>query len=127
MTGFIGNIEEQTLENNYFRKVLYTGQHVQLVVMCLQPNEEIGLEVHEVTDQFLRIEKGIGKVVMDGKEQVIKDGDAIIVPAGTEHNVINTSSTDQLKLYTLYAPPHHKDGIVHKTKEEAEDDTTDHL
>ncbi|KKS13205.1 cupin [Candidatus Daviesbacteria bacterium RIFOXYD1_FULL_41_10] len=127
MTGFISNIEKKTRENSYFRQVLYTGQHVQLVLMCLKPNEEIGMEVHEITDQFLRIEKGEGKVIMNGEEQNIKDGDVIIVPAGTKHNIINTSSTDVLQLYTIYAPPHHKDDIVHKTKEEAEADQEDHL
>lgn len=127
MTGFADNIEEKTLENSYFRQVLYTGQHVQLVVMSLKPNEEIGMEIHEITDQFLRVEKGEGKVIMNGEENPIKDGTAIIVPAGTKHNVINTSSSEELKFYTIYAPPHHKDGIVHKTKEEAENDTADHL
>jgi len=119
MTGFISNIEKKTRENSYFRQVLYTGQHVQLVLMCLKPNEEIGMEVHEITDQFLRIEKGEGKVIMNGEEQNIKDGDVIIVPAGTKHNIINTSSTDVLQLYTIYAPPHHKDGITHQTKQDA--------
>lgn len=127
MTGFAGNIEEQTLENTFFRKVIYTGQHAQLVLMCLQPNEEIGKEVHTVTDQFFRFEQGEGKVLINGEEHVVKDGDAIIVPAGSEHNVINTSSEKQLKFYTIYSPPHHKDGIVHKTKAEALADTEDHL
>ena len=127
MTGFVGNIEELTLENEYFRKVIYTSQHQQLVVMSLNPNEEIGLEVHEITDQFLRIEKGEGKVIMNGEEKSVKEGDAIIVPAGTQHNVVNVSSTQKLKLYTVYSPPHHKDGTIHKTKQAAESDTTDHL
>lgn len=127
MIGFVGNIEEKTLENNYFRQVLYTGQHIQLVLMCLKPNEEIGLEIHEITDQFLRIESGEGKIIINGEEQSIKDGDAIVVPAGAEHNVVNTSSSKKLKLYTIYAPPHHKDGTIHKTKEEANIDTADHL
>lgn len=127
MIGFVGNIEDSTSENNYFRKVLFTGQHIQLVLMCLKPNEEIGLEIHEITDQFLRIESGEGKVILNGEEHPIKDGDAIIVPAGVEHNVINTSSSEELKLYTIYAPPHHKDEVIHKTKEEAEADTADHL
>ena len=127
MTGFIGNIEELTLANTYFRQVLYTGQHAQLVVMCLQANEDIGEEVHEIVDQFLRIEEGEGKAIINGEERLLKDGDAIIVPAGTKHNVINTSSVKQLKLYTIYSPSHHKDGIIHKTKEEAERDTTDHI
>lgn len=127
MTGYVDNIEKKTQENTYFRQVLYTGQHEQLVVMCLQPNEEIGVEIHDITDQFLRVESGIGKVIMNGEEHAIHDGDAIIVPAGAEHNVINTSPTEPLKLYTVYAPPHHKDGVVHKTKVEADADTTDHL
>lgn len=95
--------------------------------MCLQANEEIGEEVHEIVDQFLRIEEGEGKVLINGEEHPIKEGDAIIIPAGTKHNVLNTSAEKQLKLYTAYSPPHHKDGVIHKTKEQAETDTTDHL
>lgn len=127
MTGYLQNIEEITLKNKYFRQVLYTGQHAQLVVMSLKPNEEIGTEIHEIVDQFLRIEAGSGKVMMNGEEQAIKDGDAFIIPAGTQHNVINTSTNQPLKLYTIYSPPHHKDGTVHKTKREAEADKEDHL
>ncbi len=127
MIGYIDNIEKQTLTNSYFRKVLYTGQHAQLVVMNLKPNEDIGLEVHEIVDQFLRIEKGEGKVILNGEEHVITEGSAIIVPAGIKHNVINTSSTQELKLYTVYYPPHHKDGTVHQTKKDAETDAADHL
>lgn len=127
MTGFVDNIEELTLANNNFRKVIYTGQHAQLVLMSLNPNEDIGMEVHPTTDQFLRIEEGEGKVVMNGEEHLIKDGSAIIVLAGTEHNIINTSSVNPLKLYTIYSPPHHKDGTIHKTKQEASADTKDHL
>lgn len=127
MTGFVGNIEEKTLANTYFRQVIYTGQHAQLVLMCLQPNEEIGEEVHEIVDQFLRIEQGEGKVIINGEERLIKDGDAIVAPAGAKHNVINTSPEKQLKLYTVYSPPHHKDGTIHKTKMEAETDKEDHL
>lgn len=127
MIGFIGDIEELTLANNNFRKVIYTGQHAQLVLMSLNPNEDIGMEVHPTTDQFLRIEEGEGKVVMNGEEHLIKDGSAIVVPAGTEHNIINTSSVNPLKLYTIYSPPHHKDGTVHKTKQDASKDTGDHL
>lgn len=127
MTGFLANIEELTRKNTYFRQVLYTGQHSQLVLMCLQPGEEIGEEVHEIVDQFLRIEEGEGKVIMNGEENPIKDGDAFIVPAGTKHNVINTSSDKQLKLYTIYSPPHHKDKIIHKKKAEALADKEDHL
>lgn len=127
MTGFAGNIEEQTLANTYFRQVIYTAKYSQLVLMCLQPNEEIGMEVHEVTDQFFRFEEGQGKVIINGEEHLVKDGDAIVVPAGAQHNVINTSADKQLKMYTIYSPPHHKDGVVHKTKAEALADTEDHL
>jgi mannose-6-phosphate isomerase-like protein (cupin superfamily) len=127
MKGFVKNIEEETLGNDNFRKVLYTSQHGQLVVMSLKPLEDIGLEVHEYTDQFFRVDSGEGKVVIDGEESIISDGFAVIVPAGSQHNIINTSSDKPLKLYTIYMPPHHKDGIVHKTKEEAENDLSDRL
>jgi mannose-6-phosphate isomerase-like protein (cupin superfamily) len=127
MTGFLQNIEELTLQNTHFRQVLYTGQHAQVVLMSLLPREEIGMEVHEIVDQFLRIESGEGKVIIGGEEHTIKGGDAFVVPASTRHNVINTSPDKPLKLYTLYSPPHHKDGIVHKTKQEAEADKEDHL
>lgn len=120
MTGYIGPIEKATLRNSFFRQVLFTGKHSQLVVMCLQPNEEIGNEVHADIDQFFRIEEGNAKFVMDGKENLAGDGDAVVVPAGTYHNVINTSSTKPLRLYTIYSPPNHPDGTVHKTKAEAE-------
>lgn len=127
MKNFIQNIEKITLQNNSFRQVLYTGQHAQLVVMSLLPREEIGVEVHAIVDQFLRVENGQGKVIMDGEEHLIQEGDAFIVPAGVTHNVINTSDSEPLKLYTIYSPPHHKHGIVHKTKQEAEADQEDHL
>ena len=120
MKGFNANIEKSTLENQNFRHVLYTGKHSQLVLMSLKPNEEIGLEVHLENDQFFRIEKGQGKCIIDGNEYVIGDGVAIVVPAGAEHNVINTSSREDLKLYTIYSPAHHKDGIVRPTKAEAQ-------
>lgn len=120
MKGFVSNIEEQTLENSNFRKVLYTASHSQLVVMSLRPNEDIGMEVHDSVDQFFRIEKGQGKVMIDGIEHEISDGFAIIIPAGTQHNVINTSATDELKLYTVYSPANHKDGTIHATKADAE-------
>lgn len=120
MKGFFANIEKETLENENFRKVLYTGKNSQLVLMSLKPNEEIGMEIHPDNDQFFRFEKGEGKVIIDGNEYVVSDGSAIVVPAGAEHNVINTSSTEELKIYTIYSPPHHKDGIVRATKEEAE-------
>ena len=120
MKGFHTNIEQDTLENGNFRKVLYSGKHSQLVLMSLKPNEEIGMEVHPDNDQFFRFEKGQGKCIIDGNEYEISDGVAIIVPAGAQHNIINTSGTDELKLYTIYSPAHHKDGIVRTTKEEAE-------
>ena len=119
MKGFRSNIEKDTLENGNFRKVLYTGKHSQLVLMSLRPNEEIGMEVHTDNDQFFRFEKGQGKCVIDGNEYAVGDGVAIVIPAGAQHNIINTSGTDELKLYTIYSPAHHKDGIVRKTKEEA--------
>ncbi len=120
MKGYTTNIEKDTLENNNFRKVLYTGKHSQLVLMSLAPKEEIGMEVHEENDQFFRFEKGQGKCVIDGNEYELKDGVVVVVPAGAEHNIINTSTTEELKLYTIYSPAHHKDGIVRATKEEAE-------
>ncbi len=122
MKGFSDNIEKETLANDNFRKVLYTGKHSQLVLMSLEPNEEIGMEVHEENDQFFRFEKGSGKVVIDGNEYKVADGSAIVVPAGSEHNVVNASADEPLKLYTIYSPAHHKDGVVHATKEEAEAD-----
>ncbi len=117
--GYTDNIETQTLENNNFRKVLYTGKHMQLVVMSLKPSEDIGEEVHETVDQFFRIEKGEAKVVMNGEETMLTDDMVAIVPAGTMHNVINTSMDMELKLYTIYAPANHPEGTVHATKEEA--------
>jgi len=119
MIGYTGHIEELTRANTYFRQVLYTGPHHQLVLMSLLPSEEIGMEVHPDNDQFFRFEMGEGKVIIGGIEYMIKDGDVAIVPAGTEHNVVNTSATNPLKLYTIYAPAHHSDGTIHKTKAEA--------
>jgi mannose-6-phosphate isomerase-like protein (cupin superfamily) len=127
MTGFVKNIEQETLENENFRKVLFTSEHGQVVVMSLLPKEEIGLEVHEDTDQFFRVDSGEGKVIMNEEESVISDGFAVVVPAGTNHNVINTSADKPLKLYTIYMPAHHVDGTVHKTKADAEADTEDYL
>ena len=121
MAGYVGAIEKQTLSNNYFRQVLFTGKYAQLVVMCLKPGEEIGNEVHANVDQFFRIEQGEAAFVFGGNEEhLVKDGDAVIVPAGTYHNVINTSKATKLKLYTVYSPPNHPDKTVHKTKAEAE-------
>ncbi len=127
MTGFLVNIEKKTLENENFREVLYTGQHSQVVLMSLKPGEEIGFEIHEIVDQFIRIESGEGKVIMNEEGHLVNDGDAFVVPAGVRHNVINLSNEKPLKLYTLYSPPHHKDGVIHKTKQEAEADKADHL
>ena len=123
MKGFCANIEKDTLENSNFRKVLYTGKNSQLVLMSLKPKEEIGMEVHMENDQFFRFEKGEGKCIIDGNEYELKDGVAIVVPAGAQHNIINVSETDDLKLYTIYSPAHHKDGVVRATKEEAEADS----
>ncbi|KKR70679.1 MAG: hypothetical protein UU13_C0002G0024 [Candidatus Nomurabacteria bacterium GW2011_GWB1_40_7] len=123
MKGFNANIEKETLENKNFRKVLYTAKHSQLVLMSLKPNEEIGMETHPDNDQFFRFEKGQGKCIIDGNEYVLGDGSVMIVPAGAQHNIINTSSADDLKLYTIYSPAHHKDGIIRATKEEAEKDS----
>ena len=120
MKGYHTNIEKDTLENENFRKVLYTGKNCQLVLMTLQPGEDIGMEVHNENDQFFRFEKGTGKCIIDGNEYEVEDGSAIVVPAGAQHNIINTSGTEELKLYTIYSPAHHKDGIVRSTKEEAE-------
>ena len=117
--GYKVDLEKETKKNKYFRRVLYTAEHSQLVLMCLLPKQDIGLEVHKDNDQFFRFESGTGKVVIDGNEYDVKDGDAVIVPAGSEHNVINVSETESLKLYTIYSPAHHKDGIVRATKEEA--------
>ena len=121
MTGYVGPIETETLKNDYFRRVLFTGKYAQLVVMCLQPGEEIGKETHPNVDQFFRIEQGEARFVLGEKEEhLVRDGDAVVIPAGTYHNVINTSQTKPLKLYTIYSPPNHPDGTVHKTKTEAE-------
>ncbi len=123
MKGFRTNIEKDTLANNDFRRVLYTSKHSQLVLMSLRPKEEIGMETHLDNDQFFRFEKGQGKCVIDGNEYELGDGVAIIVPAGAEHNIINTSDSEELKLYTIYSPAHHKDGVVRATKAEAEADS----
>jgi mannose-6-phosphate isomerase-like protein (cupin superfamily) len=125
MHGYVDNIEKLTLDNSYFRQVLYTDKRCQLVVMSLPVREEIGEEVHDV-DQFLRVEAGKGKAILDNVSHDIADGSAIIVPAGTKHNIINTGDED-MKLYTLYMPPHHRDGVIHKTKAEAEADEKGHF
>ena len=119
MAGYNANIEELTLANSNFRQVLFTGKYAQLVLMSLKPGEEIGMETHPSVDQFFRFEKGAGKVIIDGEEYIVGNGSAIVVPAGSQHNVINTSTTEDLKLYTIYSPPNHPDGIIHATKAEA--------
>ena len=124
MKGYINNIEKITEENNNFRKVLYTASHSQLVVMSLKPQEEIGEEVHKL-DQFIRIEAGRGKAVLDGQEREIEDGFAVVIPAGVRHNIVNTSYDKEMKLYTIYSPPEHKHNTVHVTKEDAIADTED--
>lgn len=117
--GYKDNIEKLTEENNDFRHVLYTGKNSQLVLMSLKPGEDIGMEIHEENDQFFRFEEGHGKVIINETEYEVEDGDAVIVPAGSEHNVINTSDSEALKMYTIYSPAHHQDGTIRSTKEEA--------
>ena len=125
MKGFHSNIENYTKANENFRKVLYTANGMQLVLMTLKGGEEIGAEVHPDNDQFFRFESGNGKVTIDGNEYAVTDGSAIIIPRGSKHNVINASATEELKMYTIYSPPHHKDGIVRVTKKEAEENEAD--
>jgi len=120
MTGYVGRLEQVAVKNEYFRHVLFTGEHAQLVLMCLQPMEDIGNEVHPNVDQFFRVEEGKAEFVFNGKEEhLVGAGDAVVVPAGTYHNVINASTTEPLHLYTIYSPPQHPDGTVHKTKADA--------
>lgn len=127
MSGYFIDIEKKTLQNENFREVLYTAQHCQLVVMSLNPKEDIGMEIHEIVDQFIRIEEGEGKAILNGKEHTLMDGSVVIVPAGTKHNIINTSSAKKLKIYTIYSPAHHKDKTIHKTKKDALADKKDHI
>ncbi len=124
MKGFHANIEQLTIENDNFRKVLYTSSHMQLVLMSLLPGEEIGEEIHDENDQFFRFEQGSGECIIDGNRYQVSDGDVIIIPSGARHNVVNTGD-DSLKMYTIYAPPHHKDGIIRATKKEAEENEED--
>lgn len=126
MSGYLTDIEKKSLENENFRQVLFTASHSQLVLMSLQPGEEIGLETHDEIDQFIRVEAGTGKAILDGEEKTLADGSAVVIPAGTEHNVINTSQSEALKLYTIYSPPEHPDGTVHKTKAEADEYEKEH-
>ncbi len=127
MPAYVVNIEQKALSNENFRQVLHTDQHSQLVLMSLLPKESIGVEVHEIVDQFIRIEQGTGKAILDGVEHPLKDGSAVVIPAGIKHNIINTSSTEKMKIYTVYSPAHHKDKTVHITKADAQKDTTDHI
>ncbi|MFA5837519.1 MAG: cupin domain-containing protein [Bellilinea sp.] len=120
MAGYHADIEKITLRNEYFREVLFTGPHSQLVVMAIKPGDEIGQEIHNGNDQFFRIEAGKGKAVLAGKEYPLEDGMVVVVPAGVQHNIINTSANEMLKLYTIYSPPQHPEGTVHKTKAEAD-------
>ena len=117
--GFVANIEEETRKNKDFRRVLYTGENCQFVLMCLKPMEDIGMETHDTVDQFFRFEEGNGSIVINGKKHAVKDGGGVIVPCGAAHNVINTSRTAALKLYTIYSPPNHLDKVVRKTKQDA--------
>ncbi len=126
MNGYVTNIEKAALENENFRKVLYTAEHSQLVVMSIKPGEDIGMEVHHL-DQFIRVEAGKGKAILNGKEHEIEDGFAVVVPAGAEHNIVNTSPDKFLKLYTVYSPPNHLDGTVHATKADAIADEEEHF
>jgi len=119
MIGYVENIEEKTIQNTNFRTVLFTGAHMQLVVMSLKPMEDIGMEVHPNVDQFFRFEQGEGKVIMDGEESIVGPSSVVVVPAGTNHNIVNTSSTEDLKLYTIYSPANHPAGTVHATKADA--------
>ena len=121
MKGYVANIEQMSLENENFRKVLYTSKSSQLVLMSLKPGEDIGMEVHHL-DQFIRCEEGTGVAILNGVEYGVKDGIAVVVPAGAEHNIINTSKTEEMKLYTVYSPANHRDGVIHKTKKDAEGD-----
>lgn len=119
MAGYVADIEKRSLENEYFRQVLFTGPNVQLVVMAIAPGDDIGMETHDDVDQFIRVEAGKGKAILDGEEHDLEDGSAVVIPAGTQHNIVNSSRSEPLKLYTLYSPPEHPDGTIHKNKAEA--------
>jgi len=121
MSGFSVNIEDKTLQNANFRHVLYTTPRSQLVIMTLEPGDDIGVEKHEDHDQFIRIEAGFGEAILDGETHILEDGVALVIPAGTEHNIINTSPDERMRLYTLYTPPEHPDGIIHETKADADE------
>ena len=119
MAGYVTDIEKKTLANKYFRAVLFTAPHSQLVVMSIAPGDDIGMETHPDVDQFIRIEAGKGKAILNGKEHMLEDGSAVVVPAGTEHDIVNLSTTEPLQLYTVYSPPEHAPDTIHKTKAEA--------
>ena len=119
MAGYVDNIEKKSLENKYFREVLFTGPHSQLVVMSIAPGDDIGMETHKDVDQFFRVEAGIGRAVLNGTEYNLEDGSAVVIPAGVEHNIINRSKSEPLKVYTIYSPPNHPDGTINKDKAEA--------
>lgn len=126
MKGYVSNIEKLSIENEFFRKVLYTTKNSQLVLMSLKPGEDIGEEIHHL-DQFIRCEAGEGKAVLNGVEHAFSDGFSVVVPSGAKHNIINTSEDKSMKLYTLYSPPNHRDGVIHKTKKDAEADESEHF
>ena len=125
MNGYVVNIEQRSIENNYFRQVLYTASKIQLVVMSLKPGEDIGLETHHGVDQFIRVEAGRGKSILNGEEHDLEDGSAVVIPSGTQHNIVNVSQSEPLKLYTIYSPPQHPDGTIHRTKADALADEKD--
>ena len=120
MAGYVTNIEDKTLENDNFREVLFTAPGIQLVLMTIGVGDEIGLETHDDVDQFIRVESGEGKAILDGREHALEDGSAVVIPRGTEHNIVNVSKSEPLKLYSLYTPPEHPNGTVHRTKAEAD-------
>lgn len=126
MAGYVTNIEDRTLENDNFREVLFTAPGIQLVLMTIGVGDEIGLETHDDVDQFIRVESGEGKAILDGREHALEDGSAVVIPRGTEHNVVNVSKSEPLKLYSIYTPPEHPDGTVHKTKADSDADEHDH-
>jgi mannose-6-phosphate isomerase-like protein (cupin superfamily) len=126
VAGYVTNIESRTLENENFREVLFTSQGIQLVLMTIGPGDEIGLETHDDVDQFIRIEAGEGKAILDGREHALEDGSSVVIPAGTEHNIVNVSKSQPLRLYSIYSPPEHPDGTVHRTKADADAYERDH-
>ena len=125
MNGYVVNIKQRSIENNYVREVLYTASNIQLVVMSLKPGEDIGLETHHGVDQFIRVEAGRGKSILNGEEHDLEDGSAVVIPSGTQHNIFNVSQSEPLKLYTIYSPPQHPDGTIHRTKADALADEKD--